>query len=116
MNDTIDIEATIAQADTDFPALFQLFGGYFHEDWRDEHDAPDAAVQAFVSEAPPEAAAAAIGEIDRLLDDQLDDAALSRIVEHGFDSNYLPSADGITTTEWLRQIRGMLRGATTKNT
>ena len=30
MHGVIDIEATIAGADSEFPALFQLFGGYFH--------------------------------------------------------------------------------------
>jgi len=111
MNDTIDLEATIAHADRDFPALFQLFGGYFHQDWRDEHETPDDAVQAFISEAPPDAVAAAAAELDRLLDGSLDDAAILRLIEEGFASEFVPSIDGATTTDWLPHVRDMLRHA-----
>jgi len=54
MHGTIDIERMITQADGEFPALFQLFGGYFHEDWREDNASPDDVIDAFLREAPQE--------------------------------------------------------------
>ena len=39
MNGTIDLD-TIASAAADYPALSQLFGGYFHQDWQQDHASP----------------------------------------------------------------------------
>jgi hypothetical protein len=109
MNHTIDIEATITGADSEFPALFQLFGGYFHEDWRDEHAQPAAALAAFKAEAPPEAVREAVAELDRLLTAGLDDAALARLLQEGFACNYVPSRDGVSPTTWLQHVVDALR-------
>ena len=108
MNDTIDMEAVIADADSEFPALFQMFGGYFHEDWRGEYAQPDAALAAFKAEAPPEAVRAAAAELERLLGAGFDDAALTTLLDAGFACNYVPSRDGITSTAWLNQVRETL--------
>jgi len=108
MHGTIDIETTIAGADSDFPALFQLFGGYFHQDWHEEYPTTRDAVSAYVREAPPDAAHAAVLEIDRLLDMRLDEAALSRLLREGFDCNYVPQVDELTNEAWLAQLRDLL--------
>jgi len=101
---TMDVDTIIARADRDFPALYQLFGGYFHEDWAEEHATPDAAVRAFVAEAPREAAAAARSELDRLLASGLSDAALTRLLEDGFHSDHVPQR----AAEWLVGVRETL--------
>ena len=110
MSTTMDVEAVIAEADREFPALYQLFGGYFHEDWRAEHATPDAAVKAFADEAPPDAVAAARSELDRLQSAGFDDHALARLLHAGFGSDYVPSDDGITTSQWLANVRALLVG------
>ena len=108
MNRAIDLDARISAADSEFPALFQLFGGYFHQDWREEHATPAAALTAFVEEAPPEAVREAVVELQRLLELPLDDAALSRLLRDGFDCNYRPEDDGMQASEWLRAINDRL--------
>ena len=109
MSTTMDIDSVITEADRHFPALYQLFGGYFHQDWREDHDDPDAAVRAFTLDAPPDAVAAAADELDDLLGSGLDDSALNRILEQGFGCDYSPSADGITALQWLEGILHTLR-------
>jgi hypothetical protein len=109
MNDTVDINTGFPGADTEFPALFQLFGGYFHEDWRSEHAQPAAALAAFKAEAPPEAVREAVAELDRLLTAGLDDGALSRLLDEGFGCNYLPTRDGMNATTWLEHVLDSLR-------
>jgi len=109
VNDIDDIEVLIADADSEFPALFQLFGGYFHEDWRADYTQPGAALAAFTAEAPPEAVREAAAELERLLGAGLDDAVLSRLLDAGFACNYVPSRDGLTSTAWLGEVRAALR-------
>ena len=108
MNQTLDVDQAIAEADTEFPALFQLFGGYFHEDWLDEHGQPSAALQAFRREAPADAVRDAVSELDLILGAGLDDAALARLLDLGFACNYVPERDGLTSTAWLTQVRDAL--------
>ena len=110
MNGTIDVD-TIAHAGADYPALTQLLGGYYHQDWREDHTTPEAALQAFVSDASPETVAAAANEIDRLLTAGYDPAALAQLLVDGFDCNYLAEADGLSAAAWLAHVRDSLRAA-----
>lgn len=109
MNSAIDIDARIADADSEFPALFQLFGGYFHEDWRVEHENPSAALTAFLEEAPPEAVREAAAELARVLDLPVDDAALGALLREGFGCAYVPAHDGFTNEGWLASVRERLQ-------
>ncbi len=111
MNGTIDIDLAIDNAATDYPALAQLLAGYYHQDWRADHAAPDAALRGFVDDASPDTVAAAAGDIDRLLDAGFDDAGLARVLADGFDCNYVPAANGLTTAGWLSHVRETLRPA-----
>jgi hypothetical protein len=110
MNGTIDVD-TIAQAGADYPALTQLFGGYYHQDWREDHVSPDAALEAFIRDASAETVAAAATEIDRLLSAGFDAAALSQLMADGFDCNYVAEADGLSSAAWLTKVRDSLRAA-----
>jgi hypothetical protein len=109
MNGTIDIDMAIDNAATDYPALAQLLAGYYHQDWRQDHATPDAALHAFVDDASPDTVIAASNDIDRLVDAGLDDAGLTRMLADGFDCNYVPSANGLTPAGWLTHIRDRLR-------
>jgi hypothetical protein len=110
MNGTIDVD-TIAHAAADYPALTQLLGGYYHQDWREDHASADAALQAFVRDASPQTVAAAANEIDRLLGAGFDAAALAQLLVDGFDCNYVAEADGLTAAAWLAHLRDSLRAA-----
>jgi hypothetical protein len=109
MNGTIDIDTAVELAATDHPALAQLLAGYFHQDWQEDYASPEAAVAAFADDAAPETAVAAAGDIDQLLDGGLDEAALTRVLADGFDCNYVPATDGLTSAAWLAAVRDALR-------
>jgi hypothetical protein len=109
MNTAIDIDALITDADSEFPALFQFFGGYFNQDWRTEYETPVDAINAYVADAPPEAVSEAATEIDRVLSLELDEAALARLLREGFDCNYVPELDDGLVSDWLLHVRDDLR-------
>ena len=108
MNGTIDTE-TIAGAAADYPALAQLFGGYYHQDWREEHASSDEALHAFIRDTSPQTATGAANDIDRLLGAGFDDVALGRLLADGLDCNYVAEADGVTASAWLASLRDSLR-------
>jgi hypothetical protein len=108
MNGTIDTD-TIAGAAADYPALAQLCGGYFHQDWREDHASSDDALQAFARDTSPATVTAAAHDIDRLLGAGFDDLALARLLADGLDCNYVAETDGITAAAWLAGVRDSLR-------
>jgi hypothetical protein len=108
MNGTIDVD-TIAHAGADYPALTQLLGGYYHQDWREDHTSPETALEAFIRDASPETVAAAATEIDRLLAAGFDATALAQLLADGFDCNYVAETDGLTSAAWLTKVRDSLR-------
>ena len=110
MNGTIDVD-TIAHAAADYPALAQLFGGYYHQDWLQDHASQDAALHAFVRDTSAETVGAAAAEIDRLLGAGFSDAELAQVLTDGFDCNYMPETDGLTPGAWLTELRDGLRFA-----
>ena len=110
MNGTIDID-TIAHAGADYPALTQLLGGYYHQDWREDHASPEAALRAFVADTSAETVAAAADDIDRLLRAGFDPSSLDQLLVDGFDCNYVPETDGLAAAAWLTQVRDSLRAA-----
>jgi CdiI immunity protein len=109
MSTLMDLETVIADADREYPALYQLFGGYFHQDWLQEYGDPEAALRAFVVEAPPDAVRAAGAEVDRLLAAGFDDASLAALLERGFDCNFVPAAQAGGPAAWLREVRAALQ-------
>ena len=108
MHGTIDIERIISDADSEYPALFQLFGGYLHQDWRTEYSSADAAIDSFKQDAPIDAVHDALVELDRLLELQLDDSAMSRVLIDGFECSYQPQLDGTDAVSWVQHVRDLL--------
>lgn len=111
MRETSDSDAIAGNVDHDFPSLHRFFGGYFHEDWQQDYSSTTAAVAAYLHEAPLSSATSTAAELDRLLVLQVDDAALGRLLRDGFDCNYVPQADELSTRAWLERVRDELRRA-----
>lgn len=101
----VDVDALVAHADRDFPALFQLFAGYLDERWRSEHETWEEAVDSFLIEAPPHLREDAAAELDRLLRSDLDEHELSRLLFPGLGCGVVPSAQGLSSWEWLSAVR-----------
>ncbi|MBV8302507.1 MAG: hypothetical protein JOY68_11345 [Candidatus Dormibacteraeota bacterium] len=109
MHGIIDIERTIGNADSEFPALYRMFGGYFHQDWQDEHATAQAAAAAFSREAQKTTVNAALAEIVSLQQMQLPDDELGRLLTEGFDCNYRPRRDGLSNAAWLELLAATLQ-------
>jgi hypothetical protein len=91
-----------------YPQLWQLLGGYFHQDW--DLAGPDwrAVVATYRAESDPQDPARAAREIGTLLNATEDDGELERIVYDDFGCDfYLPGA-GLTVREWLAAVRRTL--------
>lgn len=90
---------------SDLTELKSFLGGYFHEDWELEASEPDEAISRFL-ESDPGASEIdhIVAQICHYLGDGKDDVA----VEHGLLKDlgcyYLPSADGISASDWLRHV------------
>ncbi len=85
-----------ADIDETCPCLFQLIGGYFHQDWYDEFGgSPQAALEAYVAASTSSELGETAAEIDVLLAANRDDALAQIFIR--FDNNYLYEEDAGST-------------------
>lgn len=91
-----------------YPALWHLFGVYFHQDWDLAGPDWEAVIAEYNAEVEPEDARRAADEITVLLRDTPDDGELRRIVLDDFDCGYLPEPGGFTMRAWLMEMRRAL--------
>lgn len=89
---------------SDFPALENFLSAYFHQDWRAEHDAPDAVVSYFLDSEDDEQVAEVRAELARLWAQELDEAALAGKLR-ALGSEYDPTLDGRSWHDWLATLR-----------
>jgi hypothetical protein len=85
-----------------YPALWQFFGAYLHQDWREEYESPSAALRDFVS-GDRDYAVVLSTEIEQILSSTADDAALEEMLVN-LGSFFLPSQAGHNPREWLRLL------------
>ena len=89
---------------SDFPALENFLSAYFHQDWRVEHDAPDAVVSYFLDSEADEEIAAVRDDLARLSAQDLDEDALgNRLRTLGCE--YYPTREGSSWRDWLASLR-----------
>src|SRR3546814_1184700 len=90
---------------SDFPALENFLSAYFHQDWRVEHDAPDAVVSSFLDGEDAEQVAAGRAELARLPAQDLGEEALGkRMRVLGCESD--PTLAGGNRRDWLESRGG----------
>jgi hypothetical protein len=89
------------------PDLFQLFGGYLNQDWTDEYETIDAAIDDFAA-GDLVLGKRTIKQLDDLLNTR-DDNLLSGILEK-LHLGYYYEADGFTARSWLEYLRSRFRG------
>lgn len=94
-----------------YPRLWQMFGAYFHQDWNMEGDDWPDLVRDFADGQTHADLAATAVELDRLVADLPDDAALGRELFGVLGCCYQPRPDlgGPTVRVWLGQIATTLR-------
>jgi hypothetical protein len=65
---------------TQYPTLDHFFGGYMHQDWRDDYADEWAAVDAFIAGGPPEDPGLFRTEIAQLLVEHPSEEAVRKII------------------------------------
>jgi hypothetical protein len=86
-----------------YPALWQFFGAYLHQDWQEEYESPTAALRDFVSGSPG-LAVDLPAELERVLASTADDEALEETLV-SLGSFFVPSRAGQDPRDWLRRLK-----------
>ena len=89
----------------DYPSLWQLLGGYFHQDWDLDYSSPDEALRDFF-DGQPVLAPRLADEIERVLALEKSDTELDELILE-FGSSYLPTSNGVRSQTWLSGIRDL---------
>lgn len=96
-----------------FYELGQFFGGYFHQDWREDASDWRSVVQGYLEIESPGRIRAVATQMGKLLSMDLEEARLGRTMSDlGNDSSPPP---GMTHREWLYAMHGMFKEAVAKN-
>jgi hypothetical protein len=93
-------------------SLAQLLGCYFHQDWPDEFNDDNEALNALIESEPEEKIAEGVMEIDRLLRAGLTDDKLRAILTDQVGCYFEPASERLDYVQWLHRVRNTLeRGA-----
>lgn len=92
---------------TRFPNLFQMFAGYFHQDWQREYAAVDKAIDAFIDDSSLEDRRATLKELDQILDAVIDDSSAEALC-HSLGLSFSFSKLRLSALNWLGGLRNRL--------
>jgi hypothetical protein len=85
---------------TEFPALEQFFGAYFHQDWDNEFESFQDAVSAYRTGEPQETLWTARKELVELMQKDLDEGSFADAI-HRLGCYYDPASEGMTYRDWI---------------
>jgi hypothetical protein len=85
-----------------YPALWQFFGAYLHQDWREEYDSPSAALRDFVS-GSPDLAARLPRELHDARESTPDEATADELIAD-LGCSFVPSRAGLDPRDWLHRL------------
>ena len=92
-----------------YPALTQLLGGYFHQDWVHEFSTSDNAIKAYLEREPPETVRQACKEMDQLIP-LVETIGNPDEVLAELGCYYNVQSNGLIVAKWLEQVRSKLKG------
>ncbi|PYP84648.1 MAG: hypothetical protein DMG65_22200 [Candidatus Angelobacter sp. Gp1-AA117] len=87
--------------------LVPLFAGFFHQDWRDEFNNTEEALQAFVNDALPEELTGASTALQKLIQSNMSEEELGELMLD-LGCFYNPTPTGKSYKQWLSDIAGRL--------
>jgi hypothetical protein len=90
-----------------YPALWQFFGCYFHQDWVIEAADDSGLVQLFLDSEPGDEADRVRAELDLLLAGPRTEAETGEILRH-LGCDYDPAQTGLSDSDWLQRVRTLL--------
>ena len=103
-----------ADLETRFVGASQLFGAYFHQDWRKESPTPDENVRRFALSESDSVRRRAIKDIEELLTEYTDEDELGKVLMK-FGNHYDALREEASYKEWLGKVLGILRFARRDN-
>jgi NifU-like protein involved in Fe-S cluster formation len=91
-----------------FPILYQLFGGYFHQDWKCDHDTEDEVIRTFVAEASSETLSKVKDELKFILRTTQNEDQIQEILFEEIGCSYYYPYAWPSGRAWLEHVLGML--------
>jgi len=91
-----------------FPILRQFLGGFFHQDWKCDHDTEDDVIRTFVAEAFPETLLKAKDELQFILRNTQDEDQLQAILFEEIGCSYYYPYAWTSGRAWLEHVLEML--------
>lgn len=88
-------------------ALGQILGCYFHQDWPDEFDSDETALQAIIDSETTDQIRAGVEEIEQLLADTRSEIELRDFLINEVGCYFDPESQGISYEQWLKKVRGI---------
>jgi hypothetical protein len=105
---------------TPFYELGQFLSAYFNQDWMHIKIRPDwtpknadaaSVVRYFIDQSPPELLKKVAEDIDELLTVGMSEEELQQFLYAKLGSYYMPTADGVSPSDWLRSVRELFLSA-----
>lgn len=96
-------------AQDEYPQLFQLFAGYFNQDWSMDYSDADEVINQFVEWESEDVVRAAAEELGRLLAAH-ETENLREILLRQLSCYYDPEAEGVSTRQFLASVLARLVG------
>jgi len=90
-----------------YPALWQLFAGYFHQDWSLDDPTADDVLRRYVRDEPPDAVRRARRDLEDVLQRWSSEHELEGVADR-LGSYYRPAGDALTTRDWLAHVGDFL--------
>lgn len=88
-----------------FDKARNFFSAYFHEDWAEEADTPEAVITGYLAEGwSSEEMHELASEIENLGELYVEDADLEEALFRELGCYYQPSADGMSAHAWLSAL------------
>lgn len=92
----------------DYPALYQFFGGYVHQDWPEEFGTIEEAVRAYLINEPDDIKQKTQSELSQLIR-KIETGESDETILEQLGCYYDPYSDGMTILGWLRLLKEEFR-------
>ncbi|MFJ2713987.1 contact-dependent growth inhibition system immunity protein [Pseudomonas sp. NPDC087346] len=93
---------------TKFPELFQFLAGYFHQDWKCDHENEDEVIQLFIENSSPETLSLVKSELNSVLISFPDEEELKSFLFEEIGCSYYYPYAWPSGKAWLEHILEML--------
>ncbi len=91
-----------------FPYLSHFFSCYFHEDWTDEYENEEKAIEGYVDDDGTDEASHVLYELDQFMSLNLPDTEIRKLMRKEFGCSYYVDPAHGSMADWLHWVRDTL--------